>query len=836
MDNPTTIISQNIINVDIDSRAVTLPVNFNLGVMNDNSCKTITFMVQKKSDITDLTDLTFSVNTISAKETPDKLECDCREEGGFYIITALLKGTIFEASGKAVFNLCGQKFDSSHAVIKSWGSEDITALVGSHSHAEKSIEELYPSVLEELRQKVNNPNLTDEQLNNIATKVAEKGFYTKSEIDSMIANIDVDLSSYQTKTDDTLTTTSKEVVGAINENTSNISELKSDLTHKIDKPTTEDNNKFPRAKDGNVEWVEQGLPTDEQTASAVANWLNAHPEATIVEDGSITEKKLADNSVTPSKIKPSSINVSKLHGSYEYAGHSSVDVVIKGKSLNSSTGAIIERPGYYLSNDISVNGYNYLALGNLSSILACFYDSNGDFISSCTGDRFHYTSNSIPGNAKTVRITNDNKLIKAVLTNYSFNISESQYLLSSGIFANPKSVNYGKFNVDRDIPKNFPDSSVPMTAIEGLNAKRYNYLTDRVDFFGENLNLLPILDTYYVYHFASGATAGQSGKIIKIYEDGYVQEGKFDGFGYDYVGYTAITVSMPNDGTHGSCLYAYGVANFVPVLSDSKVTVISDRDDLTEYHSYDEMYFEPSDNFKSLVKSSQESKVKVYNGGLMITLGDSYTAFASTFFDSFASKHGLIQKNVGLASSKIARPEGEGQDTIKSFVTRLDELISSFPLTIDDKQYTLSDVKLITFMGGANDWTTVDASENIDRIGNKYSTDVGQLYGACKYIFGKLLSTFPTSDIIAILQPNNSKSGGINLAEMWTKETVVKECAEMYSLPICDCCFDFYSPANPNELSKYWQSDKLHLTHDGNAELFKKLESTLNTLSYYKSK
>lgn len=116
-----------VINVDIDSRAVTLPVNFNLGVMYDNSCKTITFMVQK--------------------------------------------------------------FDSSHVAIKSWGSEDIIALVGSHSHADKAIEELYPSVLEELKQKVNNPNLTDEQLNNIATKVAEKGFYTKTEIDSMIADI-----------------------------------------------------------------------------------------------------------------------------------------------------------------------------------------------------------------------------------------------------------------------------------------------------------------------------------------------------------------------------------------------------------------------------------------------------------------------------------------------------------------------------------------------------------------------------------------------------------------------------------------------------------------------
>lgn len=208
MDNLTTIISKNIINVDIDSRIVTLPVNFNLGVTYDNACKTVTFMVQKKSDITDLTDLTFSVNTISAKGTPDKIDCDCIEEGGFYIITAVLKGTIFEASGKATFNLCGQKFDSSHVAVKSWGSEDITALVGSHSHADKAIEELYPSILEELKQKVNNPNLTDEQLDNIATKIADKGFYTKSEIDSMIAGIVVPTRLSQLEDDTTHRTVS----------------------------------------------------------------------------------------------------------------------------------------------------------------------------------------------------------------------------------------------------------------------------------------------------------------------------------------------------------------------------------------------------------------------------------------------------------------------------------------------------------------------------------------------------------------------------------------------------------------------------------------------------
>lgn len=72
-----------------------------------------------------------------------------------------------------------------------------------------------------------------------------------------------------------------------------VSQLKEDLTHYIHKPTLEDNNKFPRAKYGNIEWVEQGLPTDEQTSNAIDNWLNTHPEATTtVQDRSLTIDKM----------------------------------------------------------------------------------------------------------------------------------------------------------------------------------------------------------------------------------------------------------------------------------------------------------------------------------------------------------------------------------------------------------------------------------------------------------------------------------------------------------------------------------------------------------------
>lgn len=63
---------------------------------------------------------------------------------------------------------------------------------------------------------------------------------------------------------------------------------------KVDTPSTNDNGKTPRAKDGGVEWVEIGQPTDEQTNSAVTKWLNEHPEATTtVQDYSLTINKMA---------------------------------------------------------------------------------------------------------------------------------------------------------------------------------------------------------------------------------------------------------------------------------------------------------------------------------------------------------------------------------------------------------------------------------------------------------------------------------------------------------------------------------------------------------------
>lgn len=65
---------------------------------------------------------------------------------------------------------------------------------------------------------------------------------------------------------------------------------------KVNKPEESDNNKIARAKNGDVEWVDMGQPTDEQTASAVTKWLDNHPEATTtVQNGAIGEQKIEES-------------------------------------------------------------------------------------------------------------------------------------------------------------------------------------------------------------------------------------------------------------------------------------------------------------------------------------------------------------------------------------------------------------------------------------------------------------------------------------------------------------------------------------------------------------
>ena len=231
-------------------------------------------------------------------------------------------------------------------------------------------------------------------------------------------------------------------------------------------------------------------------------------------------------------------------------------------------------------------------------------------------------------------------------------------------------------------------------------------------------------------------------------------------------------------------------------------------------------------------EAQRQYRPKSYDGGLMLSLGDSYFSMGSTPLTTFATAHGLVLDNLGYASSTIAGSADGLTVGYHAFWTRLDSEIASFPKTINGTTYALSDVKLVLFMGGANDWWTVN--DQVDRLGDPTSTDKEQLYGACKYIFETLYTTFPNADIIVILQPSNVANETSNYA-MWLKEGIVRNCAEMYSLPICDCRFNWHSPVNSADLATYWSSDHLHLSNDGYTDLFAKLENTLNSLQFYRA-
>lgn len=63
----------------------------------------------------------------------------------------------------------------------------------------------------------------------------------------------------------------------------------------IDNPYGKNGQLLRTNGNGITEWVDEGLPTDDQTANAINQWLDKHPEATTtVQDGSIEEIKFTD--------------------------------------------------------------------------------------------------------------------------------------------------------------------------------------------------------------------------------------------------------------------------------------------------------------------------------------------------------------------------------------------------------------------------------------------------------------------------------------------------------------------------------------------------------------
>lgn len=257
----------------------------------------------------------------------------------------------------------------------------------------------------------------------------------------------------------------------------------------------------------------------------------------------------------------------------------------------------------------------------------------------------------------------------------------------------------------------------------------------------------------------------------------------------------------------------------------------------------------------------EETAKERLSGKVMITLGDSYTAKwngsgawgAGAKLEELAAKYGMIIDNRGIGSASIAerRPEDNDQHPERRMTNMTDRIISDYTnesgYVINGVSYFPEDVGLITFMGGVNDPNGIAI-----RLGTGiHYTERTLMYGALNYIFSILQETFQKATVICITQPPSyvnkvsdvttdsyaQEIGFENRAEVQrmtdvqfstyclsVKEEIVKKMAWAYGLPILDLFTEFPSVHVASNRTKYWASDKLHMTQAGNTVIVGALE------------
>lgn len=554
-------------------------------------------------------------------------------------------------------------------------------------------------------------------------------------------------------------------------------------------------------------------------------------------------------------IPDGTITVEKLRGTErEYPGglnQIDYDNCISGYTINAETGELVENSLYSVSNKMPVEANtNYYARINDwdAGTYIIFYDVSDVFVSSVKiGQTSLGVYGEIPSNA-----------------NYSKACFRGIGKKPCIVFAD-KEVDSGSFNGNllyryvnapwgeiktSELQTYFKNSTVPIQSLKGSGAKMYNMFSHIID-TEAGVYSLPICQKYYIYNMSDETITNATYKLIALMKN---KKEKALAQSFIYIG--GYTEAFINEADIKNVVAVY---IDLGTLTENQIAglMISERSDLKEYHAYGTYYYEPDNDVKEFVSAAQSDKVKQYDGGVMLTIGDSYTAYMKNNFEAFAGKHGLVQDNRGLASSTIAG-DTSGSIGYKPFWDRIDAAVSEYStgFTINDKVYNSDDVKLITFMGGANDWSTVN--DSIDRLGKGVNTtDKGTLYGSLNHCFETLLKNFPNADIVCILQPCNyantvpqseedAKNVGFESLEqakemtdeqysvylMQRKERIVRTMAEQYGIPTVDCCFKWFNPCNPNDAVKYWRKDKLHCTAEGHEAIIAALEKKVNALPF----
>lgn len=574
-------------------------------------------------------------------------------------------------------------------------------------------------------------------------------------------------------------------------------------------------------------------------------------------DGAITQEKLVpgietdvkDGGVTEEKIANYAVTAGKIEGAvFERTGCNYINpaTCIDGYYID-STGNKVENSNYRITDKIPVESHTHFNCKSIggserNSYVAC-YNSEDICLSATRISQTNYRVNGeIPKSTEYIRVG----FLKIedtypILILCNAEIYPDDTILSLSWFKEYIGEGVGIAAIGSEFTSLLRD--IPLSALEDAGIEYYNLFSNIKD---EEINgyYLPIRSKYVIYSTTGSWSNGQF-MINVAYKDGTkrnIYNGFHDGTASKY---TQTVVDINN------VIAVYVTTEISETILNG--IMISTIEDLDEYHPYGEMHFNPSEQMKQLVQeAAQEDIIKNYGSGVLLGIGDSYMQ-NNTALTAIATKHNLVCDNRGVASSSISGNEAQTVG-LYPFWLRINTAVEEYTAgkMINDTVYHCEDVKLIVFMGGANDgWI------DYRRGTGKTETDTDTIYGALNSCFSMLLSSFQNADIIVILQPVNynvssaswdeetAKGYGFeSLADaqkfsdyqlgqyaMHIKESIVKEMAELYGLNIVDCCFNWYSVLNPNDREKYWRTDKLHMTSDGNDAIYNvALEGAINNL------
>ena len=576
------------------------------------------------------------------------------------------------------------------------------------------------------------------------------------------------------------------------------SDVNTILDGKVIKPSTSPNGtngQILRTKgDGTTEWVDVGLPTDAQTAAAVSDWLDDHPEATTtVEDGSVTLAKL-HSGVIDSTLSTQGAAEAKATGNEIKADAA----LVAGESL--ITASLLEPYNATFTNveytttanktlmaDGTIIDYNSGTVSNVVTLTPdTLYECNCGGIGGGGAHFFLYDSKN-----------NISAVYPALTTSFK-----------KFIFKATEKFNKIQFNV-RGSGCYLRAITLNGLEVENNFIELTNHILDTVDYTGLNISFIypkRIRNDGVIVDYPNGGDTWAVSNEIDISQ-------------YDYLKINACA-------GWGDAYFAVYDENHSPIyfeLSPNSAPTIYNANIILPKNAHYLAIAKFGTRFDAYVSYPVfEAPTKKWEGKKWVCIGDSLTeansATSKHYFDYIADETGITTANYGIGGTGYANPSG----TAGNFTARM----ASVP----------TDADVYTIFGSFNDYAY--SINNDIPIGTPEDSGTSTICGYINRAFDALFARVPLANL-GVVAPCpwvsvNSVTGTTSKTFAENYVSALRQCCERKSIPFLDLYHGSgLRPWDSNFRDLTYTKDTLHGVHPdetGHAILAPKFSAFLDFL------